>query len=254
MELKIVSFNIRCANDPDGHSILERAPRLHTVIAPIDPDLIAFQEYRVAWEEPIHRYFGAAYDIFNKYRSLSHDVESAPILWKKDRFDCVKTGYFWLSDTPWKESRGWDEKYDCTRMCEYVILKEKTNGQLFTFMNTHYGFGDKCQIDSTQLLYEYAQKISDYPTFITGDFNLTPSYPAYQRLTSYFTDVNAVTANDLRTTYHGYAPEQHPDSHIDFCFVNDKIKPINQKIIDSTVNGKYPSDHFGLEIDLEIPF
>ena len=36
MHLKIVSFNIRCCDDKDGHSIPERAPRLHAAIAKIE--------------------------------------------------------------------------------------------------------------------------------------------------------------------------------------------------------------------------
>ena len=58
MELSIVSFNIRCCDDPDGYSIAERAPRLSQVIHAQNPDLIALQEYRPAWEQHIASAFG----------------------------------------------------------------------------------------------------------------------------------------------------------------------------------------------------
>lgn len=251
MHLKVVSFNIRCTDDVNGHSIAERAPRLHAAIAPIDPDVIGLQEYRPKWEEHIEKYFGGAYEIFNKYRSIE-SPESAPILWKKDKFTCIDKGYFWLSDTPEVESRGWDERYNCHRICEWVILSEKKSGQRFTFMNTHYGFGDAGQIKSGELIYTRSKAISDLPTFLTGDFNLRPASPGYQVLTKHFTDVNAATRNDLSSTFHGYHPEEHPDSHIDFCFVNEKVTPVDQKIIKDTFEGKYPSDHYGLEIDIEL--
>ena len=251
MHLKVVSFNIRCTDDVNGHSIAERAPRLHAAIAPIDPDVIGLQEYRPKWEEHIEKYFGGAYEIFNKYRSVE-SPESAPILWKKDKFTCVDKGYFWLSDTPEVESRGWDERYNCHRICEWVILECKENGRRFTFMNTHYGFGDAGQIKSGELIYQRSKAISDLPTFLTGDFNLRPASPGYQVLTKHFTDVNAATRNDLSSTFHGYHPEEHPDSHIDFCFVNEKVTPVDQKIIKSTFDSKYPSDHYGLEIDIEL--
>ena len=32
MQLKLLSFNIRCTNDPDGHSIPERAPRVAEIL------------------------------------------------------------------------------------------------------------------------------------------------------------------------------------------------------------------------------
>jgi len=67
-----------------------------------------------------------------------------------------------------------------------------------------------------------------------------------------FTDVNSVTNNDLRTTYHGYNPESIKNQHIDYCFINKNVKPVSQKIIDDTVDGMFPSDHYGLYIKIEI--
>ena len=126
MKLKVISFNIRCCDDKNGNAISERAPRLFKVTSPIDADIIAFQEYRPQWEEHINNFYSDKYDIFLKYRNETVDIEASPILWKKDKFILVKSGYFWLSDTPEIESRGWDELYNCYRMCVYVILsKEK---------------------------------------------------------------------------------------------------------------------------------
>lgn len=248
MELKIISFNIRCCDDKDGNSIAERAPRLAEITGKYDADIIGFQEYTVPWEKEIEKFY-PEYEMFSKYRSVN-ELEAAPILWKKGMFECLKTGYFWLSDTPEVESRGWDELYNCWRMCEYVILKHIESGKVFTYMNTHYGFGDKGQTASSALLYEYSRKISQNPTFITGDFNMRPDSCGYAEMVKHFTDVNSVTANDRRTTYHGYGVVDN--QHIDYCFINDKIKPISLKIIDETVDGKYPTDHYGLFVKLDI--
>ena len=252
MTLNIISFNIRCVGDPDGNSIPERAPRLQKIISIYGADIIGFQEFRPAWEPYITEYYSDQYDMFNKYRSSTTDIESSPILWRKDKFDCIKTGYFWLSDTPEVESKGWDEKYNCYRMCAYVILREKSTGMQFTFMNTHFGFGDKGQVDSANLIHCYSQKISDLPTCIVGDFNMVPDSPGYAAMTKHFTDVNTATVNDMRTTYHGYHPEKISNAHIDFCFINSAITPVTQKIIDEQVDGKFPSDHYGLYIEVKL--
>ena len=251
MHIKVVSFNIRCCDDKDGHAIAERAPRLHAAVAPIQPDVIGLQEYRPKWKGHIAQHFGEEYALYNKYRSRL-SPESAPILWRRDKFVCEDKGYFWLSDTPEKESRGWDERYNCHRICEWVILREKQTGTQFTFMNTHFGFGDKGQAASAQLIYDYSRRISDLPTFVTGDFNMSPDTPGYRRMTALFTDANAATRKDWSLTFHGYCPEKHADAHIDYCFVNEKITPIDVQVIRGTFDGKYPSDHYGLEIDLEI--
>ena len=120
MELKVISFNIRCCDDPHGHAVVERAPRLADAVIPYDADLIGFQEYKPRWEEHIEKYFGDKYEIFNKYRD-DERRESAPILWKKDKFECLEKGYFWLSDTPDEPSDGWDV-LGHKRICEYAIL------------------------------------------------------------------------------------------------------------------------------------
>lgn len=252
MKISVISFNIRCCDDIGGNSIAKRAPRLSEITSRYNADIIGFQEYRPKWEEHISKYYGEKYDMFVKYRSQKGDVEAAPILWLKEKFDCLKTGYFWLSDTPEIESRGWDELYNCYRMCEYVVLKEKKSGKAFTVMNTHFGFGDKGQLSSAKLINEYSKKISDLPTLITGDFNMTPESVGYNEMIKNFTDVNAATAKDLGTTFHNYYPKKVDNQHIDYCFVDKNIVPISQKIIRDTIKGKFPSDHYGLYIILDI--
>ena len=90
--IKVVSFNIRCCDDKNGHSILERAPRLYESISRRAPDVIGIQEYRPRWEEHFEKYFLDEYEIFNKYRCDKH-VESAPILWKRSVFECLDKGF-----------------------------------------------------------------------------------------------------------------------------------------------------------------
>ena len=61
MKLKVISFNIRCMDDKDGHSVKERAPRLRKVIEPYAPDVMGFQEYTPLWESHIEEQFGEEY-------------------------------------------------------------------------------------------------------------------------------------------------------------------------------------------------
>ncbi len=249
MKLKVISYNIWNKNREET-TIAKRAPLLNEVVSKYDADLIGIQEYVPAWEEHIEKYFGKDYDIFNKYRA-SDKPESSPILWKKDKFDLVDTGYFWMSDTPEIESRGWDERFDVPRICEYVVLKHKETGKKFTFMNTHFGFGDKCQVDSAKLIYEYSQKISNNPTFVTGDFNMSPKALGYAEMTKNFVDVNEATTKETIYTYHGFKLSE-PHDRIDFCFVDKNITPITSKTITDDINGKLPSDHYGVFSEIEI--
>lgn len=251
MKLNVITFNIRCCDDPNGHSIPERAPRLAKVTSCYDADVIGFQEYTPEWEPFIREFYGDRYDMYSVYR-CKDDPEGTPILWNKERFEVQKTGCFWLSDTPEVESKGWDELYDCYRICAYVILKDKDGGECFTIMNTHYGFGDKGQTDSSMLIYDYSKKISDNKTFVIGDFNMIPGDAGYNEMLRHFRDVNVCIANDTRSTFHGYTPEIDTREHIDFCFIDESITPLGYEMITETIEGKFPSDHFGLHIELEL--
>ncbi len=249
MKLKVVSFNIRSISDPDGNSIPERAPRLKAIIDSLDPDIIGFQENTPKWEPLLMRDYSDKYVIFNKYRTFEHWPESAPLLWKKELFDEEKRGWFWFSETPDEESGGWDT-LGHKRMCCWVILREKASGTRFAFMNTHFGFGEENQIKSARLIVERAAALGDLPLFLTGDFNSGPESGAYKVLTGAFTDVNAVTLRDFSRTYHGYKDEG--GEHIDYCFVNSSVSPLSLRVITEKPGGKFPSDHFGLEIGLEL--
>ena len=97
MLLKTVSFNIRCCDDPDGHSVAERAPRLEKVISQIGPDLIGIQEFTPIWEDHFKRIFDAEYEMLNKYRAQTGWIEGSPLLWRRGKFTATDRGWFWYS-------------------------------------------------------------------------------------------------------------------------------------------------------------
>lgn len=255
MKLKAMNFNIQCGNGPEGHSMAEKAERLGIIIKRYDPDVIGLQEYTDEWIPHIDGITKGVYEMFNKYRAEDNH-ESPPVFWKAEKFECLDRGYFWLSDTPDVESKGWDEMFDVCRICIYVILKSREDGTVFNFMNTHYGFGTKGQVKSSRLIYDRKKMISDYPTLVTGDFNMEPDTPAYAEMTKNFTDINAVTTKDFGYTYHDYKGEAYTGGsdgdHIDYCFVDEKIKPLGQRIIRDSFDGKYPGDHYGVFSEMEI--
>lgn len=243
--LDFVSFNIRCCDDPNGNSIAERAPRLKKVLEPLYADVIAFQEVRPKWVPEIEKYFADQYEIFLAYRSVEKP-EGLISLWKKDRYECIEKGHFWCSDTPNEESLGWDEKYHCPRICSYSVLREKGRGLSFLVMNTHFGFGDDCQTKSAKLIKAFSKRFEKMNVIVSGDFNMTPSSLGYKEMVESFIDSNDATVSDRRSTYHAYQPSPEQKSHIDYIFCDGEITPESFRILDESVNGKYPSDHFGI--------
>ncbi len=250
--MKVISFNIRCTNDdPDGHSISERAPRLFKILKEESADVIGLQEVTPVWLELIKNELSAEYEIFNKFRSLEGWREAEPILWKKSRFEMLDSGYFWFSDTPWVESLGSDYLYHCNRICEWVLLFDKKTDKKHYHFNLHFGFGDDYQVESVELIKKTFDLMPIKNAVITGDFNMKPDTPAYKKMTEYFTDANSLTAKYSGTTYHGYGKENN--EHIDYCFITvGTVSATDYRVLDKTFDGKFPSDHFGLQLELEV--
>ncbi len=264
MSIKVLSFNICCGGNEVGHSLPERAPRVISILKKYQPDIIGFQEVTPRWFELLGDYFEAeGFEVFNKYRAESNK-ESTPLLWKKDRFECLDKGYFWLSDTPEIESKGWDN-YGCHRICMWAKLKDLTNGKVFIAANTHFGFGDQCQTDSARLILSRVNAHDTDAVFVTADYNFNNTMLGYKEMTKDFVDVTAVTTGDKAPTYHGYNDANAlPDDeieltkktfggHIDFCFANPKgIIPISGKVYRDHFDGKFPSDHNPVLFELDI--
>lgn len=252
MNLNIISFNLRYRDDADQNSIAERAPRLCRILPRYDADILCFQEVSKTWQPYLEKDYSNDYSIYLQYRNQTANMEGNAILWKKNKFELLRQGCFWLSDTPQVESKGWDELYDCFRICIYTVLKEIQSRKIFVVMNTHLGFGDNGQTKSCKLIYDYSKQISAFPTMVVGDFNFQPVSPAYATMVRFFRDVNSCTGNDLRPTWHGYRPEIIEPAHIDYCFIDEQVSPVRQTMITDTVDGKFPSDHYGIYCTLTL--
>ncbi len=248
MKLTIISQNIRCSNDSNGHSVEERAPRVKALMEKYHADTVGFQEIKPVWAEFLKEAFSADYEIYQVYRSTTGKPEGPALIWKKEKFECLGKGVFWLSDTPEEESQGWDT-LGYPRNALWVKLKDKETGTIFAHITTHFGFGNEGQLKSAAVLAQKAKAL-DCPTMITGDFNLRPTDVAYGELTKYFTNVNAATAQDSATTFHKYGTVDN--AQIDYIFVTDGITPCRYQRLTETYDGKFPSDHYGILGELEL--
>lgn len=246
--MKLLSFNIRCANDPDGHSIAERASRVSAVLKAYAPDIVGFQEYHTRWEDAWPQVEDPAYGQLKVDRG---DGEGLVLWWRKAAFQVLEQGHFWFADDPRIPSTDWDEKYHKPRICAYLVLKEIKTGKVFTYMNVHYGFGAEGHMKNAKLLKDWAQKLG-HPAIVAGDFNMTPDTPGYKAMAEAFTDANRATDGLTDYTYHGYGFSRFPPSQLDYCFVTDGVTPHSFAILKDTFEGKYPSDHYPIAVELSL--
>lgn len=250
--MKVISFNIRSGDDPNGHSIDERAPRLKKIIEKYDPDIIGFQEVVPKWYPHVVEDYGEKYEILHKYRNEETDIEGCSILWKKGAFELLDHGCFWYSETSAVSSIGpWSREHHF-RFCLWSKFREVATGKEFHFFNTHFGGGNENQIRSAEILRAYAEALKAEKLILVGDFNLRDYNDGYKMLTAFLMDLNMATAKDRRITGHDYDLSRE-GAPIDFCFISPQtVEPLSYHRIDDTIDGKFPSDHCGLLLEMNV--
>ncbi|MBQ8893147.1 MAG: endonuclease/exonuclease/phosphatase family protein [Clostridia bacterium] len=251
-KLKIVDYNVRCVDDGVGKTIEERAVRFEDLMNRLDPDIMGLQEVTPRWLDYLTENFTDDYEYLHRWRSVTSE-EGTPIFWKKDKFKLVDSGYFWLSDTPDRESKADNWGADCYRICMWVKLKVKATGKEFLFFNTHFDYkNDTCHVNSAKVVIQQATKLrgfSKYAIFCTGDYNMGRNGKGYQAMYQKFADLNADLNDDLSPTTNGYN-ESNGGSIIDYVFYSPQlVKPLKYQVLNEKIFDGYISDHRGIYVE-----
>ena len=246
----VLSQNIRLFNDGNGNDIVDRAPRFEMLVDLYQPDLMGIQEPTLEWMNEFRARFSDEYGILG-CSFMGHnatDGEWNPILYRLDRFDVVDSGTFWLTDTPDQVSVV--EGALDTRICTWAILTDKLTGKTFVFANTHLDHTDNDNVRIEQagyLIDNLADKISQYPFMITGDFNTTPSSNSYKKIVEVFNDARVDATDNLSNdqyTFDAYGIAARRQI-IDYIFYNDKVTANWYRVAYDKFGG-FISDHYGI--------
>jgi endonuclease/exonuclease/phosphatase family metal-dependent hydrolase len=200
------------------------------------------------------------------------------IFWKKDRWeiDPNDSGTFWLSSTPdIPGSNDWVEKNKGGERCvTYGLFHELGSngrtGKKVYFFNTHLNVHvETARLRSAILIMDKIKnrKSQDAPVIVTGDFNSLQNSPLIDYMQGKPLEFDGKTFTSpmplIETfkivhpdstqfgTTHGYRGNISWDKKIDFIFASPPLKPINAKVILTTKDGLYPSDHLPVDAVLQ---
>jgi endonuclease/exonuclease/phosphatase family metal-dependent hydrolase len=221
-----------------------RYPEIQNRIAGYAPDLIGLQEMHtdkdIANIVPLQHYSLLSYH-------LNHfQYGDAALLFKKDRFEMLDSGQFWLGpDSKLPFSLGF-KPLAMIRYVNWALLREKNNGFTFMFVNTHFDNNQLNREKSSDLFYKNIAKLSEhYPMVVVGDFNSKAVTERYQRLIgSDQKQPRLINAYDL---HENNADEtSHPNDLIDHIMVGGPCatKTINWQVDKRPLKtGETLSDH-----------
>lgn len=256
-----MSFNIRYDNPEDGiQNWHHRKENIARMINFYDLDIIGMQEVLVNQLNYLKTNLGQYHTVGIGREDGKEKGEFSPIFFKASRYKELKSGTFWLSETPEKVSIGWDAALE--RIATWAVLKDKTSGEELIFINTHFDhIGKQARIESAKLLKQKAIELAgDLPLILTGDFNLPPESGGIKTILE--PDGNNTLVNSSSIAKYSYGPDwttcgfdNRPFDRrivIDYIFVKNVEKVNKYAVFSEMLNDIYLSDHCPVFAQIEL--
>ena len=252
--LKVMSYNIRYGSADDGtNSWKYRWPATVEMLNDVKPDVFGVQEaldFQVEFiSEMVRDYKG--YGVGRE--DGKHDGEHMAIFWNKKTIKMIKSGTFWLSETPEKPSMGWDAA--CYRTATWALMKDKKTGKKFYFVNTHLDHvGREAQKNGLKLIVDRIASINPegYPMVLTGDFNVRPSNDCLVDLDKIMTSTRKIAKKtDNKGTFNGWRTDRE-GGVIDYIYMSGfSSVPVYETIVKKYADKPFISDHYPIMSVLE---
>ena len=255
-DVRVMSFNVRCA-DVNGTPAALRRDIVAREILKVMPDTLGAQEATPEWMAalqallPAYGCVGVARD---NGREVARKGESSPIFYRKDKFELLDHGDFWLSDTPDEPSFG--PGAGCRRVCTWALLQNKETEAIFAHVNTHL---DNASAEARKL---GAEMIRDFigerfsrstPVVFTADLNSTERGDAYRVMTETLRDADYAAADSVAyPTFHNGRPGED-DYSLDYVMCSANVTVNAFRTVTDGIDGRLVSDHFPIYADVTLP-
>lgn len=251
------TYNLRYDNPRDtGNLWINRAPVVAALIRFHNFDVLGTQEGLLNQLNDLSNAL-PAYSRYGLGRDDGKDAgEHSAIFYRKDKFDLLQHGDFWLSETPDQPTLGWDATC-CKRICSWVQLKDKQSGKTFYFFNAHYDHqGVKARIESSKLVLQKIKTIAGNSEVVfTGDLNGGHETDCYKIIAtsgwlkdSYTLAPTPYTNNG---SFNSFGSHVKSTELIDHIFVTKGFTVTRYGVLTDTYQGKFPSDHCPVMVNVQ---
>lgn len=254
--IRVMSFNIRYGTANDGENHWDKRKEFLTeTIKKFAPDLLGTQE-TLGFQRDYLAEKLSGYGVEGVGRDDGKEKgEMMALYYRKDRFEKVDGGHFWLSETPEKiGSKSWDSSLP--RMVTWVKLKDlkKPDAKPILFFNTHFDHrGPKARLESAKLIRKRIEEMaSEHRVILTGDFNADAGSEPYMAL---FADANDGAVVDAfrkknpekgtsEGTFSAFKASEVMGARIDWIGCSSGFSVLDCQIDRTQKEGRTPSDHF----------
>lgn len=257
-DVRVMSYNIRYGTANDGENHWDRRKEfLVETIKAFAPDLLGTQETLGFQRDYLAEHL-PGYDALGVGRDDGKEKgEMTALYFKRDRFEKLDGGHFWLSETPdIAGSKSWDAAL--TRMVSWVRLRDRRQPRAkpLMFFNTHFDHrGQQARIESARLLRRrIAEAAKTCRVIVTGDFNGGEDSEPYR---VFFAQPDAPVMDVFRVAHAARAADEGTFSsfkaanttgpRIDWIGASQDWQTIKAEIDRTARDGRTPSDHFSMQ-------
>ena len=263
--LNVGTYNMRNGNAGDakrGNGWEQRLPYVSGLVQFHDFDLLGTQELfqfqidGLLKSMPGYAYVGAGRDDGKK------KGEHSAIFYKKDRFQVLRNGDFWLAEDSSRPNKGWDAALP--RICSWAEFRDRDSGKKLFFFNVHFDHvGVQAREESAKLLLKQITAIAgSTPSILTGDFNVDQSHQSYAILQNSPSLRDAYTTAEFKYapngTFNNFNPNSLTPSRIDHIFLTRHFQTKKYGVltdsyrsVEGTDGKTYTSNNFPREVSLQ---
>lgn len=250
----LMTFNLRFATPVDGPNEWEfRKELVVDVILNHRPDLLGTQEGTVPQLQFLMEHL-PGYRPLTAHRQVDPTCQYPTIFYRAGRFQVQESNEFWLSETPAvHRSLSWDSAFP--RMATYGLFQEEGRNTGFYFINTHLDhISAAARREGARMIREFFFP-RNQPLILAGDFNEPPDGPVYRDLIHADSPLRDTwravhPPEEEASTQHGFGGERW-GSRIDWILATAPFRVRRAAIITDSQEGRYPSDHFPYEAEVE---
>ena len=268
--IRVGSYNIRLSKGDIGtpNAWNERKADLADLVRKMELDAFGMQEVCPDQAQYLREQLPEFAFVGDHREADRKSGEASPVFYRKSRFDAEKSGTFWLSETPdIPASKSWNTR--CTRVCSYLVLKDKITGKRFCFANTHTDHVSAEAREKGMML--VVNRMKDFgrgaPIVFTGDHNCSYDEPPARAVRKVLKDSRDITETrdpGPYNTFQGFGKNKDgpvnregavKDYCIDYIYVSDGTRVLDFTTHDDKRPGTdlYPSDHFPVTATIVLP-
>ena len=272
----VATFNVRCPGDQGDIVWYRRMPRISRIVRDHGFDIFGVQEcvdhQAAILDTDLHDYARVGCG-----RNADRGGEAMYIYYRKNRFELIEDGTFWLSGTP-DEPGSRLPGAGCPRDCTWGLFADRVTGRLVRVYNTHLDLASAAlRREEMRILLEHgveAAKARGEAVFLMGDFNETlddddtpdaafrlrgPALAARAEgnavalaslaLVDTYASALLPHAGPVRTC-HGYKDE--PTNRIDYIFASPNVRVLAHATLTDKPEGEFASDHYPVAATVEV--